>query len=48
MSLKKIVKVLAVLAALGVSVAQAGANDYGIAKPTQQSTPQGANDYGIA
>ena len=52
MSLKKIVKVLAVLAALGVSVAQAGggANDYGVAKPNQQSAPQGggANDYGVA
>lgn len=48
MSLKKIVKVLAVLAALGISVAQAGANDYGVAKPTQQSAPQGANDYGVA
>lgn len=45
MSLKKIVKVLAVLAALGVSVAQAGANDYGILK--QAAETQGANDYGI-
>ncbi|MDL2343770.1 hypothetical protein QOL99_06370 [Deinococcus sp. MIMF12] len=48
MSLKKIMKVLAVLAALGISVAQAGANDYGVAKPIQQSAPQGADDYGVA
>ncbi|MCP2014963.1 hypothetical protein L1280_002115 [Deinococcus sp. HSC-46F16] len=45
MSLKKIVKVLAVLAALGVSVAQAGANDYGVLK--QPVKVQGANDYGV-
>ncbi|WP_158679915.1 hypothetical protein [Deinococcus sp. NW-56] len=45
MSLKKIVKVLAVLAALGVSVAQAGANDYGVFKTPVQT--QGANDYGV-
>lgn len=45
MSLKKIVKVLAVLAALGISVAQAGANDYGIFNKSAET--QGANDYGI-
>jgi len=37
MPLKKIVKLLAVVAVLGISVAQAGANDYGVAKqPVQQ------------
>ena len=45
MSLKKFMKVLAVLAALGVSVAQAGADDYGIFK--QSAQVQGADDYGI-
>lgn len=50
MSLKKIMKVLAVLAALGISVAQAGADDYGTAKtqPGKQSVVQGADDYGTA
>ncbi|GAA5533384.1 hypothetical protein [Deinococcus aluminii] len=48
MPIKKIVKILAVLAAIVFSVAQAGANDYGVAKPAQQSAPQGANDYGVA
>lgn len=40
MPFKKIVKLLAVLAVFGISVAQAGANDYGIAKPNAQPTPQ--------
>ncbi|GMA16102.1 hypothetical protein [Deinococcus metallilatus] len=44
---KKIVKVLAVLAVFGFSLAQAGANDYGILKSAQTPAPQGANDYGI-
>jgi len=48
MSLKKIMKVLAVLAALSISVAQAGADDNGVAKQIQQSAPQGADDYGVA
>lgn len=43
MPLKKIVKVLAVVAIFGISVAQAGggANDYGIAKQPGQVTKQG-------
>ncbi|EYB68019.1 hypothetical protein DEIPH_ctg029orf0023 [Deinococcus phoenicis] len=44
---KKIVKAVAVLFVLGFSLAQAGANDYGILKKAQVSSPDGANDYGI-
>ncbi|WP_345459190.1 hypothetical protein [Deinococcus carri] len=45
MTLKKVVKALAVVAVVALSVAQAGPNDYGIFKPA--STTQGPNDYGI-
>ncbi|MBB5234950.1 hypothetical protein [Deinococcus budaensis] len=43
MPLKKIVKLLAIVAVFGISVAQAGggANDYGIAKQPVQPTQQG-------
>ena len=41
MPLKKIVKLLAVVAVFGISVAQAGADDYGILKQSGQVTQQG-------
>jgi hypothetical protein len=40
MPIKKIVKLLAVMAVFGISVAQAGADDYGIFKPNAQAAPQ--------
>lgn len=48
MVFRRIVKLLVVAATLVFSAAQAGADDYGIAKSGHPVNTQGADDYGIA